>query len=192
MKNNITTINNKEIPRWNSWTYNVEDRFKGKTKEEIVESLRSTSHSFAVLMEHWQGDFNIGTMIRNANAFNAKKVFYYGKKRYDRRGTVGTHHYVDLNYISSHENLLELKKHFSFICLDNIEGSVPMQDFNWPENSLMIFGEEGIGLTKEILELADHVVSIQQYGSVRSMNVGTTSGIAMYDYMNKFKMINDE
>ena len=60
-----------------------------------------------------------------------------------------------------------------------------MQDFEWPENSLMIFGEEGIGISEEMMSLADHVVSITQYGSVRSMNVGTTSGIAMYDYTRK-------
>ena len=171
--------------RWNSWTYNVEDRFKGKTKEEIKQSLRSTSNNFAVMMEHWNGDFNIGTMIRNANAFNAEKVFYCGKKKYDRRGTVGTHHYVDLRYIDDADLLISLKSDYVFVCLDNIDGSIPMEDFEWPENSLMIFGEEGIGLTEEMLELADHVVSIKQYGSVRSMNVGTTSGIAMYDYMNK-------
>jgi len=171
--------------RWNSWTYNVEDRFKGKSKEEIRHVLRTTSHPFAVLMEHWQGDFNIGTMIRNANAFNAEKVFYYGKKKYDRRGTVGTHHYVDLRHIDDLDVLLSLKSDYIFVCLDNIAGSTPMKDFEWPENTLMIFGEEGIGLTDEILELADHVVSITQYGSVRSMNVGTTSGIAMYDYTKK-------
>ena len=78
-----------------------------------------------------------------------------------------------------------LKSDFTFVCLDNVEGSVPMEDFIWPENTLMIFGEEGIGLSDEILSMADHVVSITQYGSVRSMNVGTTSGIAMYDYINK-------
>jgi|TARA_R110000851_G_scaffold329628_1_gene501678 tRNA G18 (ribose-2'-O)-methylase SpoU len=174
-----------EENRWNSWTYNVEDRFKGKSKKEICETLRSTSHNFAVMMEHWQGDFNIGTMIRNANAFNAKKVFYYGKKKYDRRGTVGTHHYVDLVHINDPGELVSLKSRFTFVCLDNVEGSVPMGSFDWPENALMIFGEEGLGLTKEILELADYVVSIKQYGSVRSMNVGTTSGIAMYDYTSK-------
>ena len=172
---------------WNSWTYNVEDKFKGKTKEEIKDCLKLTSNPFAVMMEHWNGDFNIATMIRNANAFNAKKVFYYGKKKYDRRGTVGTHHYVDLNYIDDVNKLISLKSDFTFVCLDNVEGSVPMENFEWPENSLMIFGEEGAGLSQEILNMADYIVSITQYGSVRSMNVGTTSGIAMYDYMRKYK-----
>ena len=179
---------NSATERWRSWTYNVEDRFKNKTQEEIKQTLRDTCHPFSVMMEHWQGDFNIGTMIRNANAFNAKKVFYYGKRRYDRRGAVGTHHYVDLNHINTRESLLELKEKYTFVCLDNVEGSVPMETFEWPENTMMVFGEEGIGLTDEMLELADHIVSIQQYGSVRSLNVGTTSGIAMYDCTKKLNI----
>ena len=115
--------------KWRSWTYNVEDRFKGKTKEEIKKTLRSTSHPFAVMMEHWQGDFNIGTMIRNANAFNAEKVFYYGKRKYDRRGTVGTHHYVDLHHIDDVGVLRTLKNSYSFVCLDNVQEAIPLEDF---------------------------------------------------------------
>ena len=180
---------NKEVSpeRWRSWTYNVIDEFKGKTQDEIKDQLKSTRHPFAVLMEHWKGDFNIGTLIRNSNAFNANEVFYVGRKRYDRRGAVGTHHYIDLNYIDDFEDLWSLKDKYTFVCLDNnIEGVVSMEDFEWPDNALMIFGEEGEGVTSEMLELADHVVSIKQYGSVRSMNVGTTSGIAMYDYTRKY------
>jgi len=182
-------MSSKEISpeRWRSWTYNVIDEFKGKTQDEIKDQLKSTRHPFAVLMEHWKGDFNIGTLIRNSNAFNANEVFYVGRKRYDRRGAVGTHHYIDLNYIDDFEDLWSLKDKYTFVCLDNnIEGVVSMEDFDWPENALMIFGEEGEGVTSEMLELADHVVSIKQYGSVRSMNVGTTSGIAMYDYTRKY------
>ena len=173
--------------RWRSWTYNVIDEFKGKTQDEIKDQLKSTRHPFAVLMEHWKGDFNIGTLIRNSNAFNANEVFYVGRKKYDRRGAVGTHHYIYLKYIDDFEYLWALKDKYTFVCLDNnIDGVVSMEDFEWPENALMIFGEEGEGVTSEMLELADHVVSIKQYGSVRSMNVGTTSGIAMYDYTRKY------
>ena len=169
------------------WTRNVIDKYKGKTIEQIKADLENKAHPFAVLMEHWQGDFNIGTMIRNANAFNAKEVFYYGKKKYDRRGSVGTHHYVNLKHISNHGLLVSLKNNYTFVCMDNVEGSVPMEDFIWPDNPLIIFGEEGPGITQETLSLADHIVSISQYGSVRSLNVGTASGIAMYDYIKKFK-----
>jgi len=167
--------------------YNVIDEFKDKTTEEINDTLRQTANPFSVLMEHWQGDFNISTMIRNANAFNARKVFYLGRKKFDRRGTVGTHHYVDLNFLRTHDELAALKEKYTFVCMDNVEGSVPLEGFKWPQNPLIIFGEEGAGITKETLAMADHVVAITQYGSVRSMNVGTASGITMYDFMSKVK-----
>ena len=121
----------RQNSQWNSWQYNVVDEFKGKTKEEIKESLDLTKHPFAVLMEHWKGDFNIGTLIRNSNAFNAREVFYVGQKKYDRRGAVGTHDYIDLKHIDTFDDLWKLKESYTFVCLDNnIEGVVPMEDFD--------------------------------------------------------------
>tara|TARA_R110000796_G_scaffold169173_2_gene286050 strand:- start:171 stop:710 length:540 start_codon:yes stop_codon:yes gene_type:complete len=174
---------------WSSWSYNVQDKYKSSTVDEIKQDLRASSHEFAVLMEHWKGDFNISTMIRNANAFNARKVYYLGKKRYDRRGTVGTHHYIDVDFLgTSLQELVKLKEEYVFVGLDNnIDKCQPMEHFEWPENSLMIFGEEGSGISPEVLSMCDHIVSITQYGSVRSLNVGTASGIAMYDYITKYE-----
>tara|TARA_R110002110_G_scaffold141022_4_gene328720 strand:+ start:770 stop:1315 length:546 start_codon:yes stop_codon:yes gene_type:complete len=175
------------LRRWNCWEYNVQDKYKDLTVEEVRRDMRANSHDFAVLMEHWKGDFNISTLIRNANAFNAREVFYLGKKRYDRRGTVGTHHYVDLKFLgTSLDDLAKLKKEYTFVGVDNnIDRCVGMEDFHWPEKTLMIFGEEGQGISTEVLSMCDHIVSISQYGSVRSLNAGTASGIAMYDYLNK-------
>lgn len=177
--------------RLSSWMYNVADHFKDKSTEEINDVLRQTANPFSVLMEHWQGDFNISTMIRNANAFNARKVFYLGRKKFDRRGTVGTHHYVDLSFLRTHDELKALKDKFTFVCFDNVEGSVPLDQFVWPQNPLIIFGEEGAGITKETLAMADHTVAITQFGSVRSLNVGTASGIAMFDFMRKYNEIKE-
>jgi len=173
--------------RWHCWEFNVQDKYKSLTVDEVRQDLRANSHDFAVLMEHWKGDFNISTLIRNANAFNAKEVFYLGKKRYDRRGTVGTHHYIDVNFLGTTlADLAKLKEEYIFVGLDNnIDRCVSMESFQWPKNTLMIFGEEGAGISPEVLDMCDHIVSITQYGSVRSLNVGTASGIAMYDYLNK-------
>lgn len=172
--------------RFTAWQYNVTDEYKSWSPEDIKKDLRAKAHPFAVLMEHWKGDFNISTMIRNANAFNASQVFYIGKKRFDRRGTVGTHHYVDLNYLNDFEDLARLKEKYVFVGLDNnLDNCVSMSTFEWPANALMIFGEEGAGITPRLLELCDYIVCIPQFGSVRSLNVGTSSGIAMYDYLLK-------
>jgi tRNA G18 (ribose-2'-O)-methylase SpoU len=165
---------------------NTIDKYFGWTKEMINADLRQNAHPFAVLFEQIRGDFNIGTGIRNSNAFNALEVFYYGpRKKFDRRGAVGTYHYVDLKYLPTIEDVKKLKEKYTFVGVDCIPGSIPMESFVWPKNTLMCFGEEGSGLSKEIIELCDVIVHITQYGSVRSLNVGTASGIAMYDFVNK-------
>jgi tRNA G18 (ribose-2'-O)-methylase SpoU len=176
--------------RWNLWTRNVIDRYKSWSTESIKRDLQRTANPFAVCMEHWQGDFNISTLIRNANAFNAKKVYYLGKKRFDRRGTVGTHHYVDLSYLGvSRDLLVDLKKDYTIVAIDNnIPNTRKLDEFDWSsleKPPLMVFGEEGMGLTEGTLNIADCAVEIPQYGSVRSLNVGTSSGIVMYDFISK-------
>lgn len=170
-------------------TRNVIDFYKGWKLEDIKLDLERKRFDYAVLMEQFQGDFNIGTVIRNANIFAAREVFYIGKKHWDRRGAVGSHNYTALKYLASIEDLIALKANYVFIGLDNIDGSVPIESFEWPKNSLMIFGEESTGITKEVLALCDKVVAISQYGSVRSLNAAVASGISMYDYTNKLRSL---
>lgn len=182
--------------RWSLWKRNVIDRYKNWPTESIKRDLQRTANPFAVCMEHWQGDFNISTLIRNANAFNAEKVFYLGKKRFDRRGTVGSHHYVDLVFLDgSVSKLVNLKKQYTFVAIDNnVPNTYKLGNFNWAELKkppLLIFGEEGVGLTKETLKLADYTVEIPQFGSVRSLNVGTSSGIVMYALVESLRNSTD-
>ena len=178
--------------RWSLWKRNVIDRYKNWPTDSIKRDLQRTANPFAVCMEHWQGDFNISTLIRNANAFNAEKVFYLGKKRFDRRGTVGSHHYVDLVFLDGGvSELVSLKNKYTIVAVDNnVQNTHKLGNFNWPELEkppLLIFGEEGVGLTEETLKLADYTVEIPQFGSVRSLNVGTSSGIIMYDLVRALK-----
>jgi len=164
---------------------NIVDFYHGWKLEDIKLDLDRRCFPYAALMEQWQGDFNIGGLVRNANAFAAKEVFYIGKKRWDRRGAVGTHNYTAVKYLDSYEALFEIKNSYVLVGIDNVEGSVPMESFDWPGNTLMIFGEEGTGITKDVLDMCEKVVAISQYGSVRSLNAAVASGIAMYDYTFK-------
>tara|TARA_R110002124_G_scaffold82593_1_gene216623 strand:+ start:1164 stop:1802 length:639 start_codon:yes stop_codon:yes gene_type:complete len=172
--------------RWSLWKRNVIDKYKSMTDDQIREDLSKNKNPIAVCMEHWNGDFNIATLIRNANAFNVEKVFYLGKKKIDRRGTVGTHHYVDIIYMSDGvRELVDLKEHYTFVAIDNnIPNTEKLHKFSWnklEKPPLVFFGEEGVGLTEEILNLCDYRIEIQQYGSVRSLNVGTSSGLVLYE-----------
>jgi tRNA G18 (ribose-2'-O)-methylase SpoU len=166
-------------------TRNVIDRFKSWNDDLIKDELQKNAFPYAALMEHWQGDFNIGTLIRNANAFNASRVFYIGKKKWDRRGAVGTHNYTGLSYLTDYSELEQLKQKYVFIGVDNVPGSIDIETFQWPENPLMIFGEEGTGLTEEMKKHCEKMVYITQYGSVRSLNAACASAVAFYDYVRK-------
>lgn len=172
----------KEDPR------NVIDFYKYWTEDAIKADLREKSHNFSVLITNQFKDFNLGTVIRNANAFCASNVIIYGKKQYDKRGCVGTHLYAQMNHVKFVDELENiLPKDRLIVGVDNIEGAKPIENFIWPKDKHVVitFGEESCGLSEEIIKMCDHIVYIKQYGSVRSLNVGTASGIAMYDYCNK-------
>jgi len=182
--------------RWSLWTRNVVDKYKNWSTDSIKRDLSRNASPFAVCMEHWQGDFNISTLIRNANAFNAKEVFYFGKKRFDRRGTVGSHHYIHFTHLQRDiSELVDLKSEYALVGIENnIPNTKKLGKFDWaelPKPPLFIFGEEGIGITKETLSIVDVCVEIPQYGSVRSLNVGTSSGIIMYDFVQYLRNSKD-
>jgi tRNA G18 (ribose-2'-O)-methylase SpoU len=173
---------------FSTWQYNVTDALKGKSVEEIKQVLRSTAHPFSVLMERWVGDFNFGTMIRNANAFNAQKVFYLGDKKWDRRSALGTHNYTDLQWLSTVEEISTLQSQYTIVGVDNITGkSVPLTNYQFVPNTLFIFGEEGVGLTPQMQSFCQDIVEIEMYGSVRSLNCGVASGILMHQYVSWWK-----
>ena len=163
---------------------NVDDRYKYWTEDAIKADMREICNDFSILISNKFNDFNIGTVIRNANAFCAKEVIVYGSKSYDKRGTVGAHLYTNLRHVKFVEQL-----DFTdcvVVGVDNIEGSKSIEEFEWPyKHTVIALGQEQTGLTDEILDLCDHLVYIKQYGSVRSLNVGTATGIAMYDYCKK-------
>ena len=164
-----------------AWSYNVIDKYKHLSVDQIKAEVKKHSLPFAVCMQQIQGDFNFGTLVRNANAFGAEQVFYFGKKKWDRRGAQGTYHYTDVSYIEQLSELTNLG--YTLVAVDNIEGAIPFDKFVWPEKPLLIFGEEGTGISSEVLEVCKNVVYIPQTGSVRSVNVGCASAIIMYHLM---------
>lgn len=166
------------------------DLFTKWTTEMIKSDLQSKSFPYSVLMEHFVGDFTIGSVLRSGNAFGVNKMYYYGgKKSFDKRSTVGTHLYTDMIHLTDIDELLKLKEEFVFVGLENsVEKSESIYNFSWPINSLIILGEEGIGITKETLKLCDKIVYIPQYGSVRSINASSAASIAMNDYVSKYKI----
>lgn len=172
---------------YRAWQRNVADPLKEKSEEEIRKILQETANPFAVCFEHWLGDFNMATGVRNANGFNAKEVFYIGDRKWDRRAAVGVHNYTEIQWIPTVSDLEALRDKYVFVGIDNVPGSVPMANYEWPKNTMMIFGEEGPGLTLAMQALCKDIVHIEMFGSVRSFNCGSASAVAMYDFVSKYK-----
>ena len=170
---------------------NVIDYYKDWEATAILGDLNTKRNNFTVIASNLENDFNIATCIRNSNAFMASEVWIYGRKQYDRRGTVGTHHYTNFKHVKNidnvHDALNELRMKHGNICIvgmDNIDRAMNINHYRWDDtiHTVMVFGQEKNGIPQELLDICDHVVYIPQYGSVRSLNVGTASGIAMHSY----------
>lgn len=183
MSFNLEEIN----PRLVSWLYNVIPNLKNSSREEIKAYCKANSKPYAVLMENLLGDFNFASVIRSANAFGAEEVFYYGRKKYDRRGTCGTHHYIDVTHLQSFEDVLSLKDKYTFVALENTNKTHFLSSFDWKteKKPLIILGEEGTGITPNMLQHCDFHVEIQQFGSVPSVNAAVAASIAMNDLISK-------
>ena len=174
---------------------NVIDYYKYWNEDAIKASLDKIRFDFIVAIENFDKDFNISTTIRNCNAFTGKEIWILGRRRWDRRGAVGTHHYVRMLHAGTHARLVEgletLKaetgQELHLVAVDNISRARAIDSYAWPKEKhvVMIFGQEQVGVPQELLDMAHECVYIRQYGSVRSLNVGTASGIVMYDYCAK-------
>ena len=164
---------------------NVIDRYRYWRMDAIVEDLDRRRHPFHVAVENWEHDFNIGTVVRNANAFLAAEVHIVGRRRWNRRGAMVTDRYQHVRHHADVETFLSwaLDSGLTVVGIDNIDGSVPIERTELPERCVLVFGQEGPGLSAEMQRASAMVCAITQYGSTRSINAGVASGIAMYEWL---------
>jgi tRNA G18 (ribose-2'-O)-methylase SpoU len=168
-------------------TRNVVDRYRYWRMEAIVADLDRHRHAFHVAIENWQHDMNIGSIVRSANAFAADTVHIVGRRRWNKRGAMVTDRYQHVVHCESVEALAEWASDegIPIIAIDNVPGCVPMETFDWPERCVMLFGQEGPGLSVEALAAAEAVVEITQYGSTRSINASAAAAVAMYSWVQQ-------
>jgi tRNA G18 (ribose-2'-O)-methylase SpoU len=172
---------------------NVVDRYRYWTVEAIVADLDARRHPFHVAIENFGHDLNIGTVVRTANAFLAAEVHVVGRRRWNRRGAMVTDRYQHLRHHPDVGELLAFAaaEGLPVVAVDNHPGSVPLETVQLPQRCMLLFGQEGPGLTPEALTGADLSVSIAQFGSTRSINAGVAAGIAMHAWIRQHADITD-
>lgn len=170
---------------------NVLDVYRYWSVEAIVADLDTRRHPFHVAIENWEHDRNIGTVVRTANAFLAAEVHIVGKRKWNRRGAMMTDVYQHVRHHESIESLLDWTAAHDdgplpVIGVDNLPGSVPIESTELPQRCLLLFGQEGPGLSAAAHAAAEQVCSIAQFGSTRSINAGVAAGIAMHAWVRRW------
>jgi tRNA G18 (ribose-2'-O)-methylase SpoU len=166
---------------------NVVDRYRYWRRESIVDDLDERRHPFHVAIENWQHDFNIGAIVRTANAFQAAAVHIVGRRRWNRRGAMVTDRYQHVHHYPTMAEFAEWARaeELPLIGVDNLPGAVPLETFELPRRCVLLFGQEGPGLSEEARTHAVAVLSIEQFGSTRSINAGAASAIAMHAWIRQ-------
>ena len=166
-------------------TRNVTDEFKGQPIEVIKRALDSRGVKLEIAIENLERDFNMGTIVRSANAFGVRVVHVIGRKQWNKRGAMATDKYLKVIYHTSIDDFILATAGRSLVAIDNVAGSLPLGQNTLPGDAVLIFGSEAHGISAELLDRCAQIVAIEQYGSTRSLNVGVAAGIAMYEWLRQ-------
>lgn len=166
---------------------NVLDHYRYWLHDAIVADLDTRRHPFHVAIENWQHDFNIGAVVRNANAFLAAAVHIVGRRKWNRRGAMVTDRYQHIVHHAGLDELLQwaAERQLPLLGVDNLPGSVAIDGYALPRECVLLFGQEGPGLSEEARAAVRAVLHIRQFGSTRSINAGVASGIAMHEWVRR-------
>ncbi len=167
---------------------NVVDRFRYWRVEAIAADLAARAHPVHVAIENFEHDFNIGSVVRTANAVNAAGVHVVGRRRWNRRGAMVTDRYLDIRH---HEDIADLARWagtagLPIVGIDNVEGSQPLETYDLPRSVVLLFGQEGPGLSAAAVQASAAVLAIAQFGSTRSINAGAAAAIAMHAWVRRW------
>ena len=166
---------------------NVVDRYRYWRREAVVADLDARRHDFHVAVENWQHDFNIGSVVRTANAFLAREVHVVGNRRWNRRGAMVTDRYQHVRHHADLEQFAAwaAAESLPVVGVDNLPGSVPLESTRLPRACVLLFGQEGPGLSEAARGHVPTVVSVAQFGSTRSINAGAAAAVAMHTWVRQ-------
>jgi tRNA G18 (ribose-2'-O)-methylase SpoU len=173
---------------------NVVDRYRYWRVEAIVADLDARRHPFHLAVENWRHDLNIGTVVRNANAFAAAAVHIVGRRRWNRRGAMVTERYQHVVHHAGIDDLVgwAAGNRLPLVGIDNLPGATPLESTALPRACVLVFGQEGPGLSAGARDACDVVCSIAMFGSTRSINAGVASGIAMHAWIRQHALREDK
>ena len=166
---------------------NVVDAYRYLRREAIIADIDTRRHALHIAIENFENDANIGTVVRTANAFAVDTVHIVGRRRWNRRGAMVTDRYQHLLHHDTTDSVVvwAAEHGLTVVAIDNTPGSVPLETVELPKRCLLLFGQEGPGVTAAAQAAAVMTCSIAQFGSTRSINAGVAAGIAMHAWIRQ-------
>ena len=167
-------------------TRNVIDEYKGVPQEQIIADLDAKdSHHLEIALDNVEHDFNMGTIVRSANAFGVRHVHVVGRRQWNKRGAMMTDTYLHVHYHTTVDEFMSAITGRTLVAVDNVPGALTLTNTALPQDAVLLFGAEGPGIRPELLEKAVMTVAIKQSGSTRSINVGVAAGVVMYEWVRQ-------
>lgn len=167
---------------------NVVNRYKGVPMEQIINDLDAHGSALEIAIDNVERDFNMGTIVRSANAFGVRHVHVIGRRQWNKRGAMMTDKYLHVHYYAATDDFIHAIADKELVAIDNVDGSQPLSRTKLPKNAVLLFGAERSGIRQELLRYAARTIAIEQFGSTRSLNVGVAAGIAMYAWVQQHRL----
>lgn len=166
---------------------NVIDSLKGKTEAAIVAELDMNGVRLEIAVENIERDFNMGSIVRSANAFGVRHVHVIGKRQWNKRGAMATDKYMHVHHYPTTEQFVAAmrRRGLHIAAVDNMDGAVELSSARLPQPTVLVFGSEASGLSAGLSGQSDELIEIRQKGSTRSLNVGAAAAIAMYEWSRR-------
>ena len=167
---------------------NVVNRYKGVPMEQIINDLDAHGSMLEIAIDNVERDFNMGTIVRSANAFGVRHVHVIGRRQWNKRGAMMTDKYLHVHYYAAADDFIHAITGKELVAIDNVDGSQPLSCTKLPKKAVLLFGAERSGIRQELLQHAVRTIAIEQFGSTRSLNVGVAAGIAMYAWVQQHRL----
>lgn len=176
--------------------YNVHTPLQALPVDRLKKIAEATALPLGLMLFNLNGDMNIGMSIRTAVILGCSDVYVVGRRKFDRRPEVGARNYIQIHRLATVAPSFFEENKLLPIFVE--QGGQPLETFSFkfylpgklPEGwkVVLVVGSESHGLPQSLLQaLNAPIISISQYGILRSLNVSIAASIVLYEYTRQWR-----
>jgi tRNA G18 (ribose-2'-O)-methylase SpoU len=151
-------------------------------------------HPVTVILDNLRSAFNVGSIVRTADCARIEKIIFSGITAHPPNSKViktamGALDYISWEHVPSTTAAVEKfkKQGTEVICLEVTDISKPFCEVEYPAPVCLVVGNEALGVSREVLEMADRIVEIPMWGFKNSVNVAVAFGIVVFEVVRQYQ-----